>query len=212
MVSIDQRVSGGLPSRLILTMPETTPFEICDLLTEAYADLSPIAATEAGIPGRDHLWDDFSPKARRRSKSSGRGPWPSWHRTSITRIRCKRPRPEWRAGIWSRSDACTTAGIGNGTSTTSTARSRRGATPSTSCRREGAGAWENVTIRLSTWGDMLDGYRSSLQVGLDDGEIVARRQVLSVIDQVRSVAGPGSPLGSPSGDRGCRWGRRGSGG
>ena len=43
-------------------MPETTPFEICDRLTEAYADLSPIAATEAGIPGRDHQWDDFSPE------------------------------------------------------------------------------------------------------------------------------------------------------
>ena len=42
-------------------MPMNTAFEICSRLTEAYADLSPIAATFAGVPGRDHLWDDLSP-------------------------------------------------------------------------------------------------------------------------------------------------------
>ncbi|MGH8949118.1 MAG: DUF885 domain-containing protein, partial [Acidimicrobiia bacterium] len=58
--------------------------------------------------------------------------------------------------------------------------------------KDGAEAWENVTIRLSTWVEMLDGYRASLGVGLDDGDMVARRQVVSVIEQMRSVAGPES--------------------
>mgnify|MGYP006202408435 CR=1 FL=1 len=38
-----------------------TPFEISDRLTESYADLSPSLATTYGVPGRDHLWDDFTP-------------------------------------------------------------------------------------------------------------------------------------------------------
>ena len=40
----------------------STPFEISDRLTEEFCDLSPIAATGVGVPGRDHLWDDTSPE------------------------------------------------------------------------------------------------------------------------------------------------------
>ena len=39
----------------------TTAFEISDRLTESYAELSPMAATFAGVKGHDHLWDDLSP-------------------------------------------------------------------------------------------------------------------------------------------------------
>ncbi|HEY4583983.1 MAG TPA: DUF885 domain-containing protein, partial [Acidimicrobiia bacterium] len=38
-----------------------TPFEISDRFTEQWSDLTPIEATMKGLPGRDHLWDDFSP-------------------------------------------------------------------------------------------------------------------------------------------------------
>jgi hypothetical protein len=39
----------------------STVFQICDRLTDAYAELSPMAATFAGVKGHDHLWDDLSP-------------------------------------------------------------------------------------------------------------------------------------------------------
>lgn len=36
-------------------------FELSDRLVDEIATLSPIAATYMGIPGHDHLWQDFSP-------------------------------------------------------------------------------------------------------------------------------------------------------
>jgi uncharacterized protein (DUF885 family) len=177
-------------------MPETTPFEICDLLTEAYADLSPIAATEAGLPGRDHLWDDFSPegeaakeelRARAVAELAPHLHHPDPVQATAARVASgylESERLLHDSGHWKRS-------INHIYGPFQTARDSFDIVS-----KEGAEAWENVTIRLSTWGDMLDGYRSSLQVGLDEGEIVARRQVLSVIEQVRSVAGPTSRFGS----------------
>jgi uncharacterized protein (DUF885 family) len=177
-------------------VPETTPFEICDRLTEAYADLSPIAATEAGIPGRDHLWDDFSPKgeaakeelrARAVAELTPHLDHPDPVQATAARVAIGYLASERHlcdAGHWKRN-------INHIYCPFQTARDTFDIVP-----KDGAEAWENVTIRLSTWGDMLDGYRSSLEVGLDEGEIVARRQVLSVLEQVRSVAGPASRFGS----------------
>ena len=36
-------------------------FELSDRLVDDIARISPIAATALGIPGYDHLWQDFSP-------------------------------------------------------------------------------------------------------------------------------------------------------
>jgi uncharacterized protein (DUF885 family) len=170
-------------------MPVTTPFEICDRLTDSYADLSPIAATEAGIPGRDHLWDDFSPegeaaKDELRSRAIAEL---EPHRDHADQVQATAARVVsaylesqsrlYDSGHWKRD-------LNHVYSPVQSARDTFDIVP-----KEGADAWENVTTRLSTWGDMLGGYRSSLQVGLDDGVTAARRQVLSVVDQLRSVAG-----------------------
>jgi uncharacterized protein (DUF885 family) len=173
-------------------MPETTPFEICDRLTEAYADLSPIAATEAGIPGRDHLWDDFSPdgeaakeelRARAVADLEPHLVHPDPVQATAARVAIgylKSERRLYESGHWKRE-------LNHIYGPFQTARDTFDIVS-----KVGPEAWENATVRLSTWGDMLDGYRTSLLVGLDEGDTVARRQVLSVIEQVRSVAGPES--------------------
>ena len=170
-------------------MPETTPFEICDRLTEAYADLSPIAATEAGVTGRDHLWDDFSPdgeaakeelRARAVADLEPHLEHPDPVQATAARVvsgYLKSGRRLYESGHWKRD-------LNHIYGPFQTARDTFDIVS-----KVGPEAWENVTVRLSTWGDMLDGYRASLLVGLDEGDTVARRQVLSVIEQVRSVAG-----------------------
>ena len=42
-------------------------FELSDQLVNEVAELSPIAATGMGIPGYDHLWQDFSPGGIRKA-------------------------------------------------------------------------------------------------------------------------------------------------
>jgi uncharacterized protein (DUF885 family) len=173
-------------------MPETTPFEICDRLTEAYADLSPIAATEAGIPGRDHLWNDFSPegeaakeelRVRAIAELEPHLDHPDPVQATAARVvsgYLKSERRLYESGHWKRD-------LNHIYGPFQTARDSFDIVS-----KVGPVAWENVTVRLSTWGEMLDGYRASLRVGLEDGDTVAQRQVLSVVEQLRSVAGPES--------------------
>jgi uncharacterized protein (DUF885 family) len=169
-----------------------TVFQICDRLTEAYADLSPMAATFVGVPGRDHLWDDFSP--------DGAAARASFYASGITDLEPHLDDPD--------PDQAFAARVVTAYLVTELDRNERGLwkrdlnhlhAPFQSARdtfdvvpREGPSAWEAIAARLAGWGEMLDGYRSSLQVGLDEGLVAAQRQVRSVIEQVRSVAGEDS--------------------
>ena len=170
----------------------TTPFEVSDRLTESYSDLSPILATTNGIPGRDHLWDDLTPdgeteraelRSRVRSELA-----PHLDHSDPVQARAARVivayldtlNRRYASGHWKRD-------LNHIYSPFQRARDTFDIVST-----GGAEAWDNVTMRLSTWADMLDGYKKSLQVGLDEHTTAARRQVRSVIDQVRSVAGEGS--------------------
>ena len=166
-----------------------TPFEISDRLTESYADLSPSLATTYGIPGRDHLWDDFTPdgeaaRADLRSEAVSvlaahlDHPDPVQARAArILVASLETANRRFRSGHWKRD-------INHIYSPFQRARDTFDVVA-----KDDAEAWGNIIARLSTWGEMLDGYRSSLQVGIDEGATAARRQVLSVIGQFRSVAG-----------------------
>jgi uncharacterized protein (DUF885 family) len=166
-----------------------TPFEISDRLTESYADLSPSLATTYGVPGRDHLWDDFTPdgeaaRADLRSEALSElaphldHPDPVQARAArIVVAFLETANRRYRSGHWKRD-------INHIYSPFQRARDTFDVVA-----KDDAEAWGNITARLSAWGKMLDGYRSSLQVGIDEGATAARRQVLSVIGQVRSVAG-----------------------
>jgi uncharacterized protein (DUF885 family) len=52
--------------------------------------------------------------------------------------------------------------------------------------------WTNVVTRLETFEQPLTGLRESLEQGKRNGLLVARRQVLSVIDQANHLTGPAS--------------------
>jgi uncharacterized protein (DUF885 family) len=170
----------------------TTPFEIADRLTERYADLVPILATTEGVAGRDHLWDDLSPegeaeKADARSAAMSELTEHLDHRDPVQARAAKilvsylrTLNERYVSGHWKRD-------INHIYSPFQRARDTFDVAP-----RDGAKAWEDVVARLVTFGDLLEGYKDSLQVGIDEGDTAARRQVMSLIDQVRSVAGPDS--------------------
>jgi uncharacterized protein (DUF885 family) len=166
-----------------------TVFQICDRLTESYADLSPMAATFAGVPGRDHLWDDLSPEGEAAKASFFAAgitelepnlddPDPvqaSAARVVSAYLRTELDRNE--SGHWKRD-------LNHLHAPFQSARDTFDVVP-----KDDAAAWGSIAARLNAWGEMLEGYRASLQAGLDEGDVVARRQVRSVIEQVRSVAG-----------------------
>jgi uncharacterized protein (DUF885 family) len=169
-----------------------TPFEIADTLTESYADLAPILATTSGVAGRDHLWDDLSPdgeaaKAELRATAISEL---SVHLDHDDPVQARAAKilvsyletlnERYRSGHWKQD-------INHIYSPFQRARDTFDVAP-----RGDAAAWADVTTRLSTFDELLDGYRASLQVGLDEGETAARRQVASLVEQVRSVAGEDS--------------------
>lgn len=54
--------------------------------------------------------------------------------------------------------------------------------------------WDNILRRLQTFPGAAAGYIECLERGRSTGDVVARRQVVAVIDQVAGFAGPDSPL------------------
>lgn len=54
------------------------------------------------------------------------------------------------------------------------------------------GDWEAIATRLETIDQALDGYRASLELGMDEGRVPAKRQVRVAIEQGRQAAGDGS--------------------
>jgi len=167
----------------------TTPFEISDRLTESYADLLPSLATSYGIVGRDHLWEDLTPdgeaaRAQLRAEASAQL---AQHLDDEDPVQARAARiivaqldtmnRRYESGHWKRD-------LNHIYSPFQRARDSFDVVS-----KDGAEAWDNVTARLVDWGDLLAGYRSSLEVGMGEGTTAASRQVLSVIEQLRSLAG-----------------------
>jgi uncharacterized protein (DUF885 family) len=170
----------------------STPFEISDRFTEQWSDLDPIEATMRGLDGRDHLWDDFSPEGEAARADLARAtrdellphlahPDPkeamaakvlsSWMEKKVT----VHERGKWKNDI------------NHIYSPFQRARDAFDVMP-----KEGGPAWANIATRLQTFGEMLDGYRATLTVGLEEGITAAQRQVRTLIEQARAVAGEDS--------------------
>ena len=172
-----------------------TPFEISDRLTTSYADLSPILATTYGLPGRDDRWDDLSPDgeaAKHELRISARAELAPQldHPDPVERFAAKvldayldELNRRYDSGHWKRD-------LNHAYSPFQRARDTFDLVD-----MEGTESWDNIVSRLSTFDELLDGYRASLQAGLDEGLAAARRQVESVAEQIQSVAGPESSFG-----------------
>jgi uncharacterized protein (DUF885 family) len=154
--------------------------------------MTPIEATMRGLPGRDHLWDDFSPDgeaARAELAGSTRAellpylsdPDPkqtmaakvlsSWMEKKVT---------VFERGKWKND-------LNHIYSPFQRARDAFDVMP-----KDGEQGWSDIATRLGTFGEVLDGYRASLTVGLDEGVTAAQRQVRTLIEQARAMAGEDS--------------------
>lgn len=170
----------------------TTPFEISDEFTERWADLSPITATSMGIGGRDHLCTDFSPEGATRRldlyRETAEALRPHLGHADGDQLFAARVLDGWlEQAIESHEDGKWARHLNHIHSPFQWIRDVFDVMP-----RVTEADWACVQARLGGFGDMLDGYRRSLAVGVDRGDTVALRQVESLIEQVEEAAGDGS--------------------
>lgn len=164
-------------------------FTLSDALLDELLELSPIACTYAGIAGRDHLWDDFSPQGVARRKALF---------ARYSEAFAVLPGSEDR---WERLAArVATAFIAEQIDVLDREEHLRDlnniASPFQDLRQvfdimdittdEG---WDNVIARIRTIGAPLSGYWACLEEGRMKGLAAARRQVKAVASQVRVQAG-----------------------
>lgn len=166
----------------------STPFEIADRLTEDYSDLHPIRATEQGVAGRDHLPTDYSPQGVEARIELFR----SARRELGAHLDHPDPVQAFAAQVL----------VGWLDTRLAEADSRKWSwdlnhiySPFQGMRdvfdvmdKESKEDWSPIAARLEAFPSMLDGYRRSLEVGLGNGDAVARRQVESVLQQVEEIA------------------------
>jgi len=166
----------------------TTPFEISDQMTEEFADLHPVAATMYGIPGRDHLWYDTSPAGYEKRAE--------FYQARLDDLAPHLDHPEPREATAAR---VLTAYLKEQLESHEEGDYLRDLNHIFSplqifrdvfdvMSTEDDESWSAIVTRLSTIEQPISGYRATLQSALDRGEVVARRQVESVIEQCRSLA------------------------
>jgi uncharacterized protein (DUF885 family) len=174
------------------------PFELSHALVDETAELSPILATNLGIPGYDDLWPDFGPdgidrqidlvERYRRAFAAHLEHLDPWQRLAAHVVHdnlSEQSRAyaagdhlydvahmassfEWIKMVFDVMDTTTAEG------------------------------WANVCRRLETIGSAYDGYRARLELALDEGKVSAARQARSIVTQARNLAGPGSAFAALS--------------
>lgn len=166
----------------------TTPFQISDRLTEQFADLLPEAATGYGIPGRDHLWSDMSP--------AGDAARTDLAATAISELAPHLGHPEPRESTAAKVVSAYMREIVDRYDHLDHLRNLNHIYSPVQVLRDvfdlmptdSDEGWANIVTRLQTMDRPLDGYRQTLQLGMDRSEVVAQRQVVSVVEQCRSLA------------------------
>jgi uncharacterized protein (DUF885 family) len=167
----------------------TAVFDISDRLTEQWADLDPINATVYGIAGRDHLPTDFSPEGHAARAALFRSTRDELrpHLDHADPVQARSAKVltgflesalrDYEARLWS-SDLNHTASPFQDIQDVFDVMPR-GSTEE----------WAAIISRLRSFDEMLEGYRRSLEVGMEAGDTAAARQTKSVIEQVEASAG-----------------------
>jgi uncharacterized protein (DUF885 family) len=165
-----------------------TAFSVSDEFTERWADLDPLSATTYGIVGRDHLPSDFSPAGH-----AARADLYRRTRKELAVFLDDDDAQQSRA-------ATVTIGwldqrISEFESEWWTHDLNHTASPYQDIRdvfdvmpRQSAGGWESIMARLNSFGQMLDGYRESLELGVSSDRTVAVRQAEAVLAQAEASA------------------------
>lgn len=171
-------------------MPE--PFEIGDRLVDDLVTLSPQFGTSLGVKGVDHLWDDQSPAGVQAAVDLAR----RYRGELQPHLRHSDPWQRHAARVAYDRLGEVLADYDNGRHFM---RLRHTAGMHESVRdifdemnTSTDDGWANVAQRLETVGEAFGGMRATLDEGRRRKEVVARRQVESVIEQARHLAGPDS--------------------
>ncbi|MBT8202262.1 MAG: DUF885 domain-containing protein [Acidimicrobiia bacterium] len=169
-------------------------WQLSDTAVDEMAALYPVDATYVGIPGYDHLWNDYSPDGIEAGRNYLKG--------LRLRIDALAPSDDPAAERATRVAKMFVDLEGAREGHDDVYRALRTlACPIYDIREvfdvmdtvtaDGRAA---VTTRLATVGEALDGIKATLSVGMDRNLYAARRQVLGVIEQCHTNAGPESAL------------------
>ena len=166
-----------------------TPFSLSADLVDALAALRPVQATNMGVPGHDHLWDDFSPAGVAKAEAMLR----QWQQRVQSLPKQSDPWADLAAKVtldWLGNELTAIEHFDHHTdlnNIASTFQNVRMAFDVMDTSTEAG--WGNVASRLEAIGDALEGYRSTLAEGLAAGHLVAARQVRAAVVQARTHAG-----------------------
>ena len=169
------------------------PFSLSEAVVEAMVELRPVTATVWGLPGRDGEWDDLSPEGHERVYArlvalAARvpiGPTPGasrWERLAsevladVLRLELER--------FEHQDHLCDLNSIASPFQFVRMVFDIMDGTTEL--------GWRARVSRLESLGEVLEGYRRSLEVGLRGGRAVAVRQVQAVLEQGRVHAGEDS--------------------
>jgi uncharacterized protein (DUF885 family) len=165
-----------------------TPFEISDRFTDQWADLSPVDATTHGVAGRDHLCTDYSPdgEAMRADLYRSTRQQLSEHLDHSDPVQAMASKvivgwldshiSDYDSREWARD-------INHVYGPFQNMRDSFDVMPKATQED-----WNSICTRLSGFGEMLTGYRTSLAVGVEAGDAVASRQAESLLEQVEASA------------------------
>ena len=169
-----------------------TPFDISARYVDDLIAMSPTFATALGAPGHDAEWDDLSPDGEAAKAALARRVVADLaphldHPDPIQRLAAHVVSEYAEYAIDAYEGLDHLRGLAHTASPFQVFREIFEYVDHTDPQ-----AAADAARRLETLGTPLDGYRQTLTEGLDRGEIVARRQVESVLDQIERLVGPQS--------------------
>lgn len=167
----------------------TTPFDLADRLVDELLALLPPLATSLGIPGHDHRWGDTGPEGSDALADLARR-----YRSALAdHLDDEDPDQRHAARVVSAFFSERLAGYERGDHLRDlghTASGFQGFREIFDIMDKGSlEGWQAICARLETLDEALTGYRRRLEVGLARRDTVAVRQVRSVLDQARELAG-----------------------
>ena len=171
----------------------TTAFEVADRFVDQVCELSPPLKTMLGIPGSDHEW---GPMFGIDGAEARVDLYRSYRSTATGFLDAPDPRDRLAAAVMSAAidEVVDTHEQGDHfldlSHMASSFRMLRSIFDV--MKTDSTDDWDAIANRLETIGEPLADYRALLQAGVDQGIVVAARQVRSVVEQGRRLAGEGS--------------------
>lgn len=172
------------------------PFLLSERLVDEWTTLNPVTSTFIGVPGNDHRWPDLGPDGMAAERGlierylsafaehlDHPDPWQRLAAT-ITHVYLGERKAEIDAGDH-------LYDVSHVASSFDSIRSVFDLMPT-----ETSDDWANIHSRLETMDRLFNGYRAKLALAVTKGKVAARRQVLSMMSQLRELGeGPSAFAG-----------------